>query len=57
LHPITALSAKAVRNISCEKQLLARASSGIEMHVENNAPSELTHLKVFFPLINASNKA
>lgn len=37
----------------CEKQcdnkpLPARASSGIEMHIENIAPSELIHLKVFF---------
>lgn len=56
LQPVATLSAKPMRNVSGEKQLLARASSDIEMHIENNAPPELTHFKVFFYLIYASSK-
>lgn len=46
------LMSRSVKNVSRDKPLLVRASSGIAMHVENTAPSELTHLKVFFSLIN-----
>lgn len=57
LQPITTLTAKAVRNVNSDKQLPAKVFPGVEMHAENNAPSELTHLKVSFLLINASSKS
>lgn len=57
LQPITTLSAKPIRNVNGEKQLLARAPSDIEMYIENNAPPEPTHLKVLISLISASSKS